>query len=108
MNPLNLIVISVLFLVLTITTLDFSLAANLQESAESIRITDTMESEEEDVYDGDEAQDEAYDEEQNEFVGGSAEDELDYELSHEEQDVEYQEQTESEIDAIEEDINELP
>ena len=108
MNTINLMLLSVLSLVLTITTLEFSFSANFQESGQSIMITDTLESEEEDVYDGDEEQDEAYDEEQNEFVGGSAEDELDYEISHEEQDVEYQEQTESEIDAIEEDINELP
>jgi hypothetical protein len=44
----------------------------------------------------------------NEFVGGSEEDELDSELSHDEQEVESQEQTENEIDAIEEDINEQP
>lgn len=108
MNTFNFIVLSILSLILTITTLEFSFSASLEESSQSIMITDTLESEEEDVYDGDEEQDEAYDEEQNEFVGGSEEDELDSELSQGEQDVEYQEQTENEIDAIEEDINEQP
>ena len=108
MNTFNLIVLSVLSLILTITTLEFSFSRDLPDADQAISIADSLKEEEEDVYDGDEEQDEAYDEEQNEFVGGSEEDELNYELSHEEQDVESQEQTENEIDAIEEDINEQP
>ncbi len=108
MNTLKLIRLLILSLIFTLAFQISSFARNLLDSSQSIMVTDTLESEEEDVYDGDEKQDEAYDEEQNEFVGGSEEDELDYEISQDEQDVEYQEQTESEIDAIEEDINELP
>jgi hypothetical protein len=108
MNTFNVIVLSILSLILTITTLEFSFSRDLLDLDQSISITDSLQEEEKDVYDGDEQQDEAYDEEQNEFVGGSEEDELDYEISHDEQDVQSQGQTESEIDAIEEDINELP
>jgi hypothetical protein len=108
MNTLNLIKLLMVSLIFTFSFQKVSFSTNILESAQSILITDTLEEEEEDVYDGDEEQDESQDEEQNEFVGGSEEDELDYELSHEEQDVEYQEQTEDEIDAIEEDINEQP
>jgi hypothetical protein len=108
MNTFNLIVLSILSLILTITTLEFSFSENRQEPDQPISVTDSLQEEEEDVYDGDEKQDEAQDEEQNEFVGGSEEDELDSELSHDEQEVESQEQTENEIDAIEEDINEQP
>ena len=108
MNTFNLVILSILSLILTITTLEFSFSENRQEPDQSISIEDSLQQEEEDVYDGDEKQDEAYDEEQNEFVGGSEEGELDYEISHDEQDVESQEQTEDDIDAIEEDINEQP
>jgi len=112
MNTFNLIVLSILSLILIITTLEFSFSENRHEPDQSISVTDSLEEEEdqvnEDLYHGDEQQDEAQDEEQNEFVGGSEEGELDSELSHDEQDVEYQEQTEDEIDAIEEDINEQP
>lgn len=108
MNTFNLIVLSILSLILTITTLEFSFSRDIPDADQSISIADSLQEEEEDVYDGDDEQDEAYDEEQNEFVGGSEEDELNYELSHEEQDVQNQEQTENEIDAIEEDINEQP
>ncbi len=108
MNTFNLIVLSILSLILTITTLEFSFSRDLPDADQAISITDSLQEEQEDVYDGDEEQDEAYDEEQNEFVGGSEEDELNYELSHEEQDVQNQEQTENEIDAIEENINEQP
>jgi hypothetical protein len=108
MNTLNVIILLILSFILSLVTIDFSISRDIPESDQSISITDTFQEEEEDVYDGDEEQDKAYDEEQNEFVGGSEEDELDSELNQGEQAVESQEQTENEIDAVEEDINELP
>jgi hypothetical protein len=87
MNTLNDLIILILCLILSLVTIDFSISQNFPESDQSISITDSVQEEEEAVYDGDEQQDEAYDEEQNEFVDGSEEDELDSELSEDEQDV---------------------
>ena len=84
MNTFNLIVLSILSLILTITTLEFSFSRDLPDSDQSISVTDSLKEEQENVYDGDEEQDGADDEEQNEFVGGSEQDELDSYISHDE------------------------
>ena len=67
MNTFNLIVLSILSLILIITTLEFSFSENRHEPDQSISVTDSLEEEEdqvnEDLYHGDEQQDEAQDEE---------------------------------------------
>jgi len=105
---IRIITISLLTLSFNIT----SQAKNIQIINNVISIAEDLEEEkqqvDEDLYHGDEEQNLQYDEDQNEFINGSEEDEIDQDLTQEEEDLEYKEQTEDEIDTIEEEINEQP
>lgn len=110
---------SVYMIIRIITISLLTLGSNITSQAKNIQIINNVTSiaedleeeeqqEDEDLYHGDEKQNLQYDEDQNEFINGSEEDEIDHDLTQEEEDLEYKEQTEDEIDTIEEEINEQP